>query len=60
METLNYAFTFIIGIFAGIVFMYFLELKNYRKKSNRPGTKYVEPAAKQGGPFKEFFRLHRN
>ena len=27
METLNYAFTFIIGIFAGIVFMYFLELK---------------------------------
>lgn len=60
MESLNYVFTFIIGIFAGIVFMYFIESKGFRRKRNITDTKFLKPVSDEENPLKDFFRLHRN
>lgn len=60
MESLNYVFTFIIGIFAGIVFMYFIESKAFRRKRNITDTKFLKPVNDDENPLKDFFRLHRN
>ena len=60
METLNYAFTFIIGIFCRHCIHVLPGLKITGRNRIDQNFEIRRASRKTGGPFKEFFRLHRN
>lgn len=60
MDSITLIYTFVIGIFAGMVFMYALHARAAKRKRNISDAKFLRPVNEAERNTNEFFHGPRN